>query len=114
MPEEPTLSAYLNSKEQVDISLMQRMVTHGKSSSDAVTFAAVSFSSRDSGSDLTASVLPTALEIKSDQNLDLDLDLDLEGSIAAITLTECPRAVKRTIVWSQRSRFADRAGQDRR
>ncbi|KIV91245.1 hypothetical protein PV10_05806 [Exophiala mesophila] len=120
VPEEPTLSTYLDSKERVDISLMQRMVTHGTWSTDSVSFAGVSFSSRDSVSNLTASKLPTFLEAKSDQNMDLDqdfdldLDLDLEVSIAAITLTECPRAVKKTIVWSRQSRFAENASRDHR
>ena len=97
---------------------MQRMVTHGTWSTDSVTSAGVSFSSRESVSNLTASELPTSSEVKCDQNmyldLDLDLDLDLEVSIAAITLTECPRAVKKTIVWSEQSRFAEHASRDHR
>ena len=67
---------------------------------------AISFSARDPhGGHDGPTTLPDT-DDRVDVDSELDLDLELERSIATMTLNHCPHAVKKTIVWSQRSRFA--------
>jgi hypothetical protein len=98
------LSTYLDSKETIDISLLRRHVLpDGLSveSSQSDSSAHQAFQPEEP---------PRKRQRKSRDALFRDqfdvLELDLDKSMAAITATQSPLAVLRTIEWAKKSRFA--------
>lgn len=100
------LSAYLASKETIDISLMLSQSSFGDLSSGP---------SQDNSASRQTALMEapptkrrrTSRETFICEQLDL-LELDLDKSMAAITATQSPLAVLRTIEWAKNSRFAPR------
>lgn len=100
------LSTYLESKETIDISLMLRESLFDElcgESSPGSSPACQTILAEESPNKRRR----TSREVLVQGQFDL-LELDLDKSMAAITATQSPLAVLRTIEWAKSSRFASR------
>lgn len=97
------LSTYLNSKETIDISMLRRHLLPDDLSAE------LSQDDSSAHQTLQPEEPPRKRQRKSREvffrgQFDV-LELDLDKSMAAITATQSPLAVLRTIEWAKKSRF---------